>query len=61
MIYAPRKKWTLTKNMDNSLLFLSRLADTTVVVKWELHTFQVSEHNTVACKHGHYDGDNVST
>ena len=49
------QRWALSKKLNNSLLFLSGFAPTAEVVGWELHSFRMSSHNTINCKHGQCD------
>ena len=58
---ALRKKWVLTIKVDNSLPFLSGYAHTAEVVRYKLHFLRVSFHNTISCKHGHYERNDVTT
>ena len=54
-------RWALTTKVDNSLLFLSGFSPTAEVVRWELHSFRVSYHYTMNCKHSHCDRHDFTT
>ena len=56
-----RKRWASTKEVDNSLFFLSVSALTAEVVRWELHSFRVSSHYTMTSNHGHCGRDDITT